>query len=102
MDHAPAPFFLSSLGYGLALNTHGYSYFDVGVSQSYSHLMHTADPVLDIYFFVGPRLPDVMAQFTQLYGRTSMPPKFSLGLWYHPLSSSNQSEVEEYRPPPRL
>ena len=28
--HNPAPLFFSSLGYGLAVNTHAYAYFDVG------------------------------------------------------------------------
>lgn len=34
-----------------------------------------------------------MGQFTQLYGRPALPPRFSLGLWYHPLESSNQTHV---------
>ena len=102
LDHAPAPFFLSSLGYGVALNTHAYSYFDVGFAfpvkpdgSGGANLIHTSDPVVDLFFFAGPKLADVMAQFTQLYGRTSLPPKFALGLWYHPLMSSNQSKVED-------
>jgi alpha-D-xyloside xylohydrolase len=100
LDHAPAPFFLSSLGYGVVLNTHSYSYFDVGfafpiTSTGGINLMHSSDPVVDIFFLVGPHLTDVMAQFTQLFGRTSLPPKFSLGLWYHPLESSNQTHVED-------
>ena len=90
LDHAPAPFFLSSRGYGAALNTHGFSYFDVGFafpvngSSPGVNMVHTSDPVVDLFFFTGPRLADVMAQFTQLYGRTALPPKFALGLWYHP------------------
>jgi alpha-glucosidase (family GH31 glycosyl hydrolase) len=101
LDHAPAPFFLSSRGYGVALNTHAYSYFDVGFalpSNSSSpgiNLMHTSDPVMDLVFFAGPRLADVMAQFTQLYGRTALPPKFALGLWYHPKEDTNQSGIVE-------
>ena len=87
------------MGYGAALNTHAYSYFDVGYAVPAQpsipglNLLHTADPVMDLYFFAGPALADVMAQFTQLYGRPSMPPRWSLGLWYHPLESSNQTAV---------
>jgi len=101
LDHAPAPFFLSSRGYGVALNTHAYSYFDVGFafpangSAPGINLVHTSDPVVDLVFFAGPRLADVMAQFTQLYGRTSLPPKFALGLWYHPKEDTNQSGIVE-------
>lgn len=101
-SHIPAPFFLSSLGYGVAINTHTYTYFDVGFAfppgpaggASGINLLHTADPVLDLYVFTGPSLAAVTAQYTQLYGRTALPPKFALGQWYHPQESSNQSVVE--------
>ncbi len=100
-DHAPTPFFLSSLGYGVVLNTHAYSYFDVGFaiparSQSEwgTNLMHTSDPILDVFLLAGPTLPAVMGQFTQLYGRTALPPKWASGLWYHPKVGYNQSQVE--------
>lgn len=99
LDHAPAPFFLSSLGYGIALNTHSYSYFDIGfaypIASNGINLIHTSDPVVDLFFFVGAHLSDVIGQFTQLFGRTTLPPKYSLGLWYHPLESSNQTLVED-------
>ena len=99
VGHSPAPFFLSSLGYGAAINTHGYSYFDVGYGippkpdAPGTHLLHTADPVFDLFLFAGPTPAAVMGQFTQLYGRPALPPRFSLGLWYHPLESSNQTAV---------
>ena len=92
-DHAPAPFFLSSLGYGVAMNTHSYSYFDVGFAQADAHFLHSADPVMDLFFFAGPSVREVMGQYTQLYGRTALPPKFALGLWYHPELHSNQTAV---------
>lgn len=86
-SHVPAPFFISSLGYGAVVNTHGYSYFDVGFalppspSAPGTHLLHTPDPVFDLYLLAGPTPAAVMGQFTQLYGRPAMPPRPSLGLW---------------------
>jgi hypothetical protein len=100
MDHAPAPFFVSSLGYGYALNTHRYAYFDVGfaippsASGAGLNLIHSADPVVDGFFFAGPGPAAVLGQFTQLFGRPTLPPRAALGLWYHPLESSNQTAVE--------
>jgi len=39
-----------------------------------THLLHTPDPVFDLYLFAGPTMPAaVMGQFTQLYGRPAMP-----------------------------
>lgn len=36
---------------------------------------------------------DTLGQFSALAGRMSMPPKWALGLWYHPEEKSNQSVV---------
>lgn len=94
LAHIVAPFFVSSLGYGVAVNTHGYSYYDIGVANPSIHMINTPDPVADLYFFTGPSLRDVLAQYTQVYGRTSMPPQWALGQWYHPQEDSNQTVVE--------
>ena len=99
ITHAPMPFFLSSRGYGIAVNTHVYSYFDIGFAIPPSpttpgiHMINTADPVMDIYFFMGPDPKSIMNQFTLIYGRTAMPPKWALKLWYHPQEQSNQTEI---------
>lgn len=57
--------------------------------------VHLADPVVDLYFFAGPTHHDVLYQYTQLTGRMSMPPKWAMGLWYHPKETSNQTRVLE-------
>jgi alpha-D-xyloside xylohydrolase len=101
LTHLVSPYFVSSRGYGFALNTHAYTYFDVGYAIPPSpttpgvHLMHTSDPVFDAFFFLGPTPREVVAQYTQLFGRTAMPPQWSMGQWYHPKESDNQTQVEE-------
>ncbi len=60
-----------------------------------ANLIHVADPVVDMFFFAGPSNHAVLAQFTALTGRMSMPPKWAMGLWYHPQEHSNQSTVLE-------
>lgn len=42
----------------------------------------TPDPVVDLLFFAGPTMHDMLRQYTALTGRMSMPPKWALGLWY--------------------
>ena len=112
LTHNPAPFFVSSLNYGVAINAHAYTYFDIGYafpalngkdstssgsrwSDSHLpaaadsarasgrglHLMHTADPVMDLYFFTGLTPAAILAQYTQIYGRTTLPPLWALGQW---------------------
>jgi alpha-glucosidase (family GH31 glycosyl hydrolase) len=58
-----------------------------------SNLIHVADPVVDLFFFAGPTNHAVLEQFTALTGRMSMPPKWAMGLWYHPQEHSNQTVV---------
>jgi alpha-glucosidase (family GH31 glycosyl hydrolase) len=53
----------------------------------------TPDPVVDMVFLAGPTMHDALGQYTALTGRMSMPPKWSLGLWYHPDEKTNQSGV---------
>jgi hypothetical protein len=60
-----------------------------------ANLIHVGDPVMDLYFFSGPSHHDLLRQYTQLTGRMSLPPKWALGLWYHPQEHSNQSRVLE-------
>ena len=54
---------------------------------------HVSEPVSDMYYFAGPTMHDTLGQYTQLTGRMWMPPKWALGLWYHPIEYSNQTEV---------
>ena len=49
--------------------------------------------VVDLFFFAGPTNHAVLEQFTALTGRMSMPPKWAMGLWYHPQENSNQNVV---------
>ena len=60
-----------------------------------ANLIHVADPVVDLFFFAGPTNHAVLQQFTALTGRMSMPPKWAMGLWYHPQEHSNQTRVLE-------
>ena len=48
---------------------------------------------MDLFFFAGTTSHAVLEQFTRLTGRMSMPPKWAMGLWYHPQEHSNQTEV---------
>ncbi len=74
--HISAPFFFSSLGYGVAINTNAVSYFDVGYGTANVNKLHSGDPIMDLIFFLGPSFRDILRQYTQIYGRMDMPPRW--------------------------
>ena len=91
------PFFYSSAGYGIYLNTTCYSQFDMAstVSTQYSFFAETdgsAGSMLDYYLIAGT--PEtVLGEYTQLSGRAQTMPKWAFGLWMSANEWDRQSEV---------
>jgi alpha-D-xyloside xylohydrolase len=92
------PFYLSSRGYGLLVNTPGKVEFEIA-TERVSQVQFSAEmEELDYYLFYGPDLKDVLEKYTRLCGRPAMPPAWSFGLW---LSTSftthyNEQTVNEF------
>ena len=71
------PFFLSSRGYGVFVNSpyqNSFSFTDGSYQFSLS------GGQIDYFFIEGPELPDVLDHYTQLTGRPRMPPLAAFGL----------------------
>lgn len=91
------PFFYSSAGYGIYLNTNCYSQFDMAstVSTQYSFFAETngsASSILDYYLIAGT--PEaVLGEYAQLSGRPQTMPKWAFGLWMSANEWDRQSEV---------
>ncbi|HLK56167.1 MAG TPA: TIM-barrel domain-containing protein, partial [Chthonomonadaceae bacterium] len=94
-SHAVVPFFLSTSGYGIFLDSHAYTHFDMGKTDPHRLTFQTPDPVLDYYFCYGPSFHALLARYTQLTGRMAMPPKWGLGFWYRMKSEWKADKVEE-------
>ncbi len=93
-SHAVTPFFLSTRGYGIFLNTNSYSNFDFGKTDKNIMEIRSNDPVLDYYLFYGPTFHDLLQRYTQLTGRMQMPPKWGLGFWYRMKSDWKADKAE--------
>jgi alpha-D-xyloside xylohydrolase len=94
--YTQVPFYLSSRGYGLFVNTSNALAFNVG------NLDHTALSVivedtseLDFYIIYGPKPADILAGYTSITGRAAVPPKWSFGLWMSRITYESQAEVEQ-------
>ncbi|MBU1660329.1 MAG: DUF4968 domain-containing protein, partial [Chloroflexi bacterium] len=89
------PFFMSTAGYGVFVNHVLPITFFVG-SRSYVHNLLVAEgDSLDYYFFYGPSLKKIASAYTDLTGKSPVPPKWSFGLWVSRISYDSQEEVQE-------
>lgn len=98
------PFFMAlrpGVGYGIFFNTTFWSQFDLGAEQPGVWRMETQGPELDYYIIYGPEPAKILHTYTQLTGRMSLPPQWSLG--YHQCRWSYESQdivlklAEEFR-----
>ncbi|MGB7159513.1 MAG: alpha-xylosidase, partial [Tepidisphaeraceae bacterium] len=86
------PFYLSSRGYGLLVNSPGKVEFEVGTERVSRVQMSVPGESLDYYLFYGPDPKVVLDHYTRLSGRPALPPAWSLGLW---LSTSFTTKYDE-------
>ena len=76
------PFFIGMNGpsaYGVFLDNTYWSSFDFGKEKRDAISFGAEDGELDYYFFYGPDPKAVVGEYTQLTGRTPLPPLFMLG-----------------------
>lgn len=78
------PFFIAlrpHVGYGIFLNSTYWSQFDLGVGKPGTWRMETQSQELDYYIIYGPEPAKIIQTYSQLTGRTPLPPHWALG--YH-------------------
>ena len=86
------PFYLSSRGYGLLVNSPAKVEFEVGTEQVSRIQFAVPGESLDYYLFHGPSPKGVLSKYTALSGRPAVPPAWSFGLW---LSTSFTTRYNE-------
>ncbi len=77
----PVPFFMSSKGYGIYINTTFHTWCDVGATDPNIFNLDVSNSVLDYYFIYGPELTQVLSQYTGITGRPPIPPMWTFGPW---------------------
>jgi alpha-D-xyloside xylohydrolase len=119
-SHAPVPFYVSSRGYGILVDTARYASFYCGDSRSKPQKASTVrpsgvDPVytktlkdedasqvlvdvpvangVDVYLFSGPTMLDVVRRYNLFSGGGVLPPEWGLGFWYRVASGSAERDV---------
>lgn len=90
------PYFTSSRGYSILLNTFTRSSFDMGASSWISYQMDSDDPVLD-YIFLAEESRDykrLLQQYLQITGQIPMIPQWAFGFWMSKCSYRSRKEIE--------
>jgi alpha-D-xyloside xylohydrolase len=86
------PFYLSSNGYGLLVNSAGKVDFEIATERVSQLQFSVPQEHLDYYVFLGPEPKQILDKYTRLAGRPAVPPAWSFGLW---LSTSFTTQYDE-------
>lgn len=87
--------------FGLYLDESWYSSFDLAYSHPEASTVYCQSPTLDLYLIPGPRVKDVVQNYTHLLGHAPMPSLWSLGYhqcrWSYPDQTHVESIVTEFK-----
>ena len=91
------PFFISSRGYAILMNTYTRCSFDMGHTSQVSYQMEAEDGRLDYIFIGGGRgdYKSLLSQYVQLTGAIPLIPKWAFGFWMSRCSYQTRQEIEE-------
>lgn len=87
------PFYLTSRGYGVLVNSPAKVSFEVGSERT--NIVQFSIPGESIEYMVieGPTPKDVLSRYTALAGRPALPPQWSFGLWLSTSFTTNYDEA---------
>ena len=88
------PFFMSSKGYGVFMHTSNAINCNMGEHLNKAYALMTTDDVIDYFVIYGPSMKEILPRYTDLTGKTPLPPKWSYGFWISKISYRSREEVE--------
>ncbi len=92
-SYLPVPFFMSTHGYGILVNTTHPITFDMCQTTPDAYRWNDERGVIDFYLFAAPTFKEMIALYTDLTGKPKLPPEWSFGLWYICRTQANDAEV---------
>lgn len=78
------PFFLSTRGYGVFVNTTFPITYHVASRSLAAINLGVQHSVLDLFILHGPTLKDILARYASITGWPALPPLESFGIWHSP------------------
>jgi alpha-D-xyloside xylohydrolase len=99
--YKPIPFFMSTSGYGLWVDTTGEATFDMNASDRAELVVDATAAKLRIVLFTGPKFPEILEKFTAQAGRAVVPPYWAFAPWkardYHQNDAQVKEDVDKNR-----
>ncbi len=92
--YKPIPFFMSNRGYGMFIHTSTPITLDIGNSFNAVNSMMVGDDELDLFVFLG-QPKDILDEYTQLTGKSPLPPLWSFGLWMSRCTYNAEQQVRD-------
>jgi len=93
-EYKPIPFFMSNRGYGIFIHTTTPITLDFGHDFSGVNSMMVGDDALDLFVFLGtPK--EILNEYTDLTGKSPMPPLWSFGLWMSRCTYNAEQQVRD-------
>ncbi len=92
--HKPVPFLMSNRGYGMFMHTSAPVTCDIGATFHETNALLIGDDDLDLFIFIGtPK--EILDAYTDLTGKSPVPPLWSFGLWMSRITYFSEREVRE-------
>jgi alpha-D-xyloside xylohydrolase len=93
--YKPIPFFMSTSGYGMWVDTTGEATFDMNASDRAEIVVDATAAKLRIVLFTGPKFPEILEKFTAQAGRAVVPPYWAFAPWKARDYHQNDAQVKE-------
>jgi alpha-glucosidase (family GH31 glycosyl hydrolase) len=79
--YMPMPFFISSNGYGIEVDTSYRTEFDMAYSRNDQFTIRADHNAIDVIFYLGRTPAETLSLFTKRRGLTLIPPPWMFGMW---------------------
>jgi alpha-D-xyloside xylohydrolase len=93
--YKPVPFFMSTTGYGIWVDTTAEATFDMNASSTTDVEVFVPAEKLRIVLFTGPEFPKILERFTGITQRATLPPYWGFAPWMGRDYHQNQEQVLE-------
>ncbi len=92
-SYIPVPFFMSTEGAGILVNTTYHIIFDMAKTNPDQYFWQDKSGHIDYYVITGENFQELINRYTDLTGKPSLPPDWSFGLWYICRMQANDHEA---------
>ncbi len=100
-SYKPVPFVMSTQGYGVWVDNYVPGTFDLHATDRSQFVIRYPVNEMRVVFLAGPKMTDMLDEFTRLTGRPRVPPKWAFGLWksrnVHEHQDSVMLDIESHR-----